>query len=269
ELAGWVASPENPLTARVYVNRAWHWLFGAGIVRTVDNFGTTGEPPSHPELLDFLAVRFVEEGWSVKTLVRRIVLSRAYRQSANGDPRTIAADPENRLFGRADRRRLDAECLRDAILSVAGKLTDFSGGPTFPEGLSSDYGFTTAATYRSVYLPVFRNALPDIFEAFDFADPSTVTGRRNESTVPQQALFMTNNPFVIEQARHAAARLLAEADTTKDRITRAYRLTLGREPTAGERQAVETFLSGRPDGEASWALVFQALFASPEFRYLE
>src|SRR5690606_4771559 len=139
ELAEWITQADNPLTARVYANRVWHWLFGHGIVRTVDNFGTTGEEPSHPELLDFLASRLIEEGWSTKRLVRRIVLSRTYRQSVAAEPPLLEADPENRLFGRAERRRLDAECIRDAILAISGTLTQERGGRTFPDSLSSDY----------------------------------------------------------------------------------------------------------------------------------
>ncbi len=269
ELADWLASAENPLTARVFANRAWHWLFGAGIVRTVDNFGTTGETPSHPELLDHLAARFVEDEWSTKKLVRRIVLSRTYRQAATGDARGAAIDPENRLFGRANRRRLDAECVRDAMLSVGGTLESFGGGRSFPETLSSDYDFTTDVPYRSVYLPVFRNALPQTFEAFDFADPSTVTGRRNDSTVPRQALFMMNNPFAIEQSRHAAEKLLTATSSHDERIVTAYRSSLGRAPTATERAAVSEFITAREEGSRdAWSLVFQALFASPEFRFL-
>ena len=265
QLAEWVASKDNPLTARVFANRAWHWLFGTGLVRTVDNFGTTGELPSHPELLDHLATTFVADGWSVKKLVRRIVLSHAYQQAATA----AGADVENKLFGRANRRRLDAECVRDAILVVSGKLADERGGPTFSTSLAADYGFKHTALRRSVYLPVFRNALPDLFEVFDFADPSTVTGRRNTSTVAPQALFMMNNPFVFEQAKHAAARLLAEDHLSDDaRITRAYRLTLGRDPTEGERAVAAKFLAGG-DPKDAWATLFQALFASADFRYVE
>ncbi|MGC1273687.1 MAG: DUF1553 domain-containing protein, partial [Planctomycetaceae bacterium] len=270
ELADWIASSDNPLTARVFVNRAWHWLFGAGLVRTVDNFGTTGETPSHPALLDHLAARFVKDRWSVKSLVRTIVMSRTYRQAAIGDLRVTAADPENRLFGRSNRRRLDAESIRDAMLVVAGTLTGCDGGKTFADDLAADYGFTTKATCRSIYLPVFRNALPELFEAFDFADPSTVTGRRTTSTIPQQALFMMNSPFVIEQAGAAASHLIAAGQSQDEALSSAYRATLGRGPTDVERQAVREFLANdEKQGESSWAIVFQALFASPEFRYLE
>jgi hypothetical protein len=271
QLAEWIASKDNPLTVRVFANRAWHWLMGSGIVRTVDNFGTTGELPSHPELLDHLATQFVQDGWSVKQLVRRIVLSRTYRQLSVGDPATVKADPENRLFGRANRRRMDAECIRDTILTVSGKLSIERGGPTFPATLAADYGFKHTATCRSVYLPVFRNSLPEVFEAFDFADTSVVTGRRNASTVAPQALFLMNNPFVIEQSKQAAARLLAENQPDDvARIRRAYRWTLGRDPTPSEREVSLKFLAanGR-DPKDAWAALFHALFASADFRYVE
>ncbi len=265
ELANWIASAENPLTARVFVNRAWHWLFGAGLVRTTDNFGTTGERPSHPELLDHLAVTFVADGWSMKKLIRRIVLSHTYRQSTTGDAR---ADPENRFFGRANRRRLEAECLRDTMLSVSGQLSPQRGGPTYPASLSADYGYHTTATCRSVYLPQFRNALPEILELFDAADTSVVTGCRNSSTVAPQALYLMNNPFPAEQACHAAERLLGEKLVEDSaRITRAYRLTLGREPTEGERR-LATQILGSHEAKDAWTLLFHALFASAEFRYV-
>jgi hypothetical protein len=271
QLADWVASKDNPLTARVYANRAWHWLFGSGLVRTADNFGTTGEAPSNPELLDHLATRFVQDGWSVKKLVRAVVLSRTYRQSSRADARAVTADPENRLFGRANRRRLEAEAIRDTMLTISGKLAPFAGGPNFKDSVAADYGYKHAALTRSVYLPVFRNALPEVFEAFDFADPSMVVGARARSTVAPQALFMMNNPFPAEQAKAAAARVLAENLPTDDaRLDRAYRLALGRLPTDGERGAMRRYLanqSGSPP--AAWAAVFQALFASADFRYVE
>jgi hypothetical protein len=270
ELADWIASPENPLTARVIVNRAWHWIFGSGLVRTVDNFGTTGESPSHPELLDTLAVRFMDEGWSIKSLVRTIVLSRTYRLSTDDDPTALADDPENRLLWRMNRRRLEAECIRDAILSASGQLDRAMGGRTFPADLKADYGFDHADERRSVYAPVFRNALPELFEAFDFADPSMVVGRRNSSTVAPQALFLLNHPFVIEQSRAAARRLLAEVpEGDGARVDRAYRLLLGRRPTDDERLIALRFLDGRgDDAEDAYALLIQALFASIDFRYL-
>jgi hypothetical protein len=270
QLADWLAGKDNPLTARVYANRAWHWLFGSGLVRTVDNFGTTGEVPSNPEVLDHLAMQFVADGWSVKKLVRSIVLSHTYRQASTADPITTAADPENRLFGRANRRRLEAEAIRDTILTVSGKLTPASGGPSFPSTQATDYAYKHTGTTRSVYLPAFRNSLPDVFEVFDYADPSTVTGRRNTSTVAPQALFMMNNPFVVEQAKHAASRLLAEnlPDDTA-RLTRAYRLTVGRDPTSGERAVAAKFLASAGEAKQAWATLYQTLFASADFRFIE
>jgi hypothetical protein len=280
ELAAWLAAADNPLTARVIVNRVWHWLFGAGLVRTTDNFGTTGETPSHPELLDDLAVRFVDDGWSIKRLVRQIVLSHAYRLASSDDRASRAIDPENRLLWRMNRRRLDAECIRDTILATSGQLQEAMGGPGFPTDLASDYGYQQTGTRRSVYAPVFRNALPDLFEAFDFADPSMVVGRRNVSTVAPQALYLMNHPFVLEQSRHAARRLLSETGASRDhpqRIERAYRLALGRPPGVQERRIALEFLvqsedpgDGGPAGpEEAWALLFQTLFATIDFRYVD
>jgi hypothetical protein len=275
ELAEWLGSDRNPLTARVFANRAWHWLFGAGLVRTTDNFGTTGEPPSHPELLDHLAARFTGvDAWSVKRLVRRIVLSRTYRLSSatDSDPMAAVVDAENRFLWRQNRRRLDAECIRDTILSASGTLRRDIGGPGFSSDLSADYDYNTdGLTRRSVYVPVFRNALPELFEVFDFADPSMVVGRRNVSTVAPQALFLMNHPFVLDQARQASRRLLAAPDRdTVARATRAYRCTLGRPPTPAERGLTVRFVVGasgvRP--EEAWALVFQALFSSVDFRFV-
>jgi hypothetical protein len=266
---------DNPLTARVLVNRVWHWLFGSGLVRTTDNFGTTGESPSHPELLDHLAATFVADGWSLKRLVRRIVVSRTYQLSAQDDAQARTVDPENRLLWRMNRRRLDAECLRDAMLHVSGAFRPAPGGPGFPDDLAADYGYVDTANRRSVYVPVFRNALPELFEAFDFADPSTVTGRRNVSTVAPQALFLMNHPFVIAQSKLAAARLIAETHVSdSDRLTRAYRLILGRAPSLAELQTTLQYLEELPMESANlavsgWAQVVQALFATLDFRYLQ
>jgi hypothetical protein len=268
QLADWMVSKDNPLTARVFANRAWHWLMGAGLVRTPDNFGTTGEKPSNLPLLDHLAARFVEDGWSVKKLVRAIVLSKTYRMSSTASAKALEVDPENRLFTRANRRRMDAESLRDTLLWVAGKLSLEGGGPGYPASLSSDYGFKHANDVRrSVYVPVFRNALPEIFEVFDFADTSVATGRRESSTIAPQALYFMNSPFAKERAADAAARLLAETDDA-GRIPRAWRLTLGRAPSAKEVDVAQRFLAGSKDKKAGWTALVQALFASIEFRYV-
>jgi hypothetical protein len=235
----------------------------------VDNFGTTGERPSNHELLDHLATTFMDRNWSVKQLVRYVVMSRAYRQSSTGDDATMAADPENRLFSRASRRRLEAECLRDSMLAISGQLDLARGGPTFPANLASDYGYQADSNRRSVYLPQFRNAMPEILELFDGADPSTVTGRRNSSTVAPQALFLLNHPFVLRQSELAARRLVAENHAgDEQRIGRAYRLVLGREPTDAEREVALTFLKSQSGAEA-WTALVHALFASAEFRYVD
>jgi cytochrome c553 len=263
EMADWLASRDNPLTARVIVNRVWHWLLGAGLVRTTDNFGTTGETPSHPELLDYLALRF--DG-SVKNLVREIVRSSAYRMAAVDPVRAPEKDPENRLLRGANRRRLDAESIRDSLLAVAGALPqDAASGPTYPASVNADYGYKHAGAQRSVYLPVFRNALPELFEVFNFADTSVSTGRRDTSTVAPQALFMLNNPFVLDQARKAAQKLLAEGlPDDAARVVRVYRCALGRLPSDAESAVALRFVKGG----GNWASIVHALFASVEFRYV-
>ena len=272
ELANWIVDPKNPLTSRVMVNRVWHWLIGAGLVRTVDNFGTTGESPSHPELLDHLAVQFVQQGWSVKKLIRTIVLSRTYRLSAASGAQQ--KDPENRLLAHMNRRRLDAESLRDSMLAVGGSLKLEMGGATFPANLKTDVGFQYQAPRRSVYIPVFRCSLPELFEVFDFANPSMVTGRRDVSTVAPQALFMMNHPFVRTQARLTAERLLSESNpTTENRIQRAYLLILGRHATEAEVSLSQQFLKSVTDttenGQVeAWSQLVQSMFSTIEFRYI-
>lgn len=269
EFADWIASADNPLTARVMANRTWHWLMGAGLVRTTDNFGTTGEMPSHPELLDHLATRLIENEWSVKKLVREIVLSRTYQLASDNQSAALAFDPENRLLWRANRHRIEAECLRDTMLQVSGQLSNERGGPSFKRSLSADYGFNYQGTRRSIYIPAFRNSLPEIFEAFDFADPSMVVGTRNASTVAPQALFLMNHPFVREQARLSAQRLLAEKVATDEaRLIRAYALALGRLPTDAERAIARRNLAAVNDAVEGWTDIFHALFASADFRYV-
>jgi hypothetical protein len=272
ELADWIVDPANPLTSRVMVNRVWHWLFGAGLVRTVDNFGTTGESPSHPELLDYLAIQFVQHGWSVKKIIRTIVLSRTYRlSSARGDQQ---ADPENRLLAHMNHRRLDAESIRDTMLSVGGTLELQMRGATFPANLTTDVGFRFQAPRRSVYVPVFRCSLPELFEVFDFANPSMVTGRRDVSTVAPQALYLMNHPFVRTQARFTAERLLSESHmTAANRIDLAYLMILGRPATETEVLLSQEFLksvtdTAEKDDVEAWTQMVQSMFLTIEFRYL-
>jgi hypothetical protein len=275
ELAAWLASADNPLTARVMVNRIWHQLFGAGLVRTVDNFGTVGERPSHPKLLDYLAVRFMQGGWSVKKVIRAIVLSRAYQMSSTGCGDAVAVDPENCLLGHMNRRRLDAECLRDAMLAVGGQLDRTLGGPTIKKGTTSEIAYRFDDSRRAVYTPIFRNKLLELFEVFDFGDPNLVNGRRNVSTVATQALYMMNSPFVMEQARHAG-RVLLDVPNLDDkaRVDRAYRLALGRPPTPCERAIALKFVASSADRSAAerltaWGRFYQALFACIDFRYVK
>jgi hypothetical protein len=272
QLAAWLTRPDHPLTARVFVNRVWHHLFGAGLVRTVDNFGATGETPSHPELLDYLAVRFVEEGWSVKRLVRELVLSRAYQMSSGAVPEQTAAlkvDPENRLLWKMNRKRLDAEAIRDTMLLIAGRLDLTMGGPGVKKGLALERDHVFDDTRRSVYTPVFRNKLLELFEVFDFADPNVCMGRRNVSTVSTQALYLLNSPFVMDNAKAAAARLLALPGLDDaGRVEMAYRTAVGRLPTAKERQLVLAYVGQEPGGrEAAWERVVQTLFGCIDFRY--
>jgi hypothetical protein len=277
QLAQWLTDPSHPLTSRVYVNRVWHHLFGAGLVRTTDNFGVTGEAPAHPELLDHLARRFMAEGWSTRKLVRSIVLSRTYRQSTAADPRAVAADPDNRLLSHANRRRLDAEAIRDSILALSGKLDLSVGGSTINDpsvltikgDMPTEYDFVFTDFRRGVYTPAFRNRTLELYEAFDFADPNSVVGKRNISTVAPQALYMLNSPFVMQQARFAAEAALARADRTDaQRIDAAFRAALARPPTDSERAIAAAALQSSGDRTEAWARFHQALIGCIDFRYL-
>lgn len=217
ELARWIASSENPLTARVMVNRVWMHLMGNGIVTSVDNFGATGSKPSHPELLDYLALKFVESDWSVKNLIRAIVLSRTYQLSSEFESTAFNTDPENTLRWRADKRRLDAESLRDSLLAISGTLEiEPPYGSVITEqsrnlrsgGVADIDGFEFTSPHRSVYLPIVRKQVPDSLDIFDFADPNTGIGKRETTTVPSQALYLMNRDFVHSQAEAMAKRLI-------------------------------------------------------------
>jgi hypothetical protein len=283
ELANWLASADNPLTARVAVNRVWQHLFGEGIVRTLDNFGATGEAPTHPELLDYLSVRFIEQGWSLKKLLRELVLSRTYQLSTQVDPNNRQIDPDNRMCWRAHARRLDAEALRDAMLVASGLLNLKPPGGSMVASIGNGTApargkdFLNAQFhYRSIYLPIVRDFLPSCLEVFDFAEPSLVVAKRDASNVPSQALYMMNNPFVLEQARALASR--AAEGTVEQRVAFLYRATLCRPPTPHEQRRAHDFLQeesrdlGTARGPSLHAEAFvslaQALLASAEFRYL-
>ncbi len=269
ELAHWLTDSSNPLTPRVMVNRVWHWLFGQGLVRTVDNFGQTGERPSHPELLDYLANQFIENDWSVKKLIRRILMSQVYLLSTENNPLAMKSDPDNRLLWKMKRKRLDAEGIRDAMLQISGNIQMQAFGSNIKQGTKSEYGYQFDSTRRSVYLPVFRNQLPEVFEVFDFSDPNLQSGKRSTSTIATQALFMMNHPFVMDQARNAATRLTArEGLTTADRIHLAYREVIGRTPTKPEFDLATQFIENNPQGITPWSGLYQVLFQSLDFRYL-
>ena len=276
ELAAWIGREDNPLARRVIVNRIWGWLLGRGIVATVDNFGATGDRPSHPELLDWLSRRFIAGGSRLKPLVREIVLSRTYRQ-ASAAP--IDADPDNRLLSRVPRRRLDAEQIRDALLAASGWIDRTVGGPSIRGAMETDandtasqtieYGYVFDDVRRSVYTPAFRNRRPELFEVFDFADINSSAGSRPSSTVASQALVLANHPFVVDACRGVAARVLAEAATEEARLERAFRLLLGRRPAAAELGAARDFLT-RTGGDAeSWAVLCQSIVGTPDFRFLD
>jgi cytochrome c553 len=277
ELADWLADPRNPLTARVFVNRVWLHLFGEGLVRTPDNFGVQGERPTHPELLDYLTLLFQANDYSPRRLIRHLVLSRTYRQAVIHDKRAAQIDPENRLLWTANRRRLQAEVLRDAMLAVAGTLDRTMGGSAVANlgevaiDNSSQGGVSTEDNVRrSVYLPIIRNDLPAFFEVFDFADPDVTTGRRDTTTVPTQALYLLNSPFVLAQARATADRLLAEVPEESGRVQWLYRHILGRNPTSEEQRQITQFVAGYGSSpREAWAAACQALFGCTEFRFVE
>jgi hypothetical protein len=300
DLAFWIASRDNPLTARVMANRVWLKLMGEGLVATPDNFGIMGMEPSHPELLDHLAVAFMDDGWSVKQLIRRIVLSRGYQLAAVHDADNFAVDPDNRLRWRMDQRRLDAEVIRDAMLAVSGRL-DLEPTPGSPvarirenrQGMIRMLGQAREAPddCRSIYLPIVRDQVPEALSVFDFPDASLVSGRREESNVPAQGLFLLNDDTVVSLARSFADRVARLPGTAPDRLAEAFAMALGRPPVRAERAAIEDFwtdfsrrharrlaaaggdgrtrVDGRHPAESLALVAYcQALFATAEFRHL-
>ncbi|MFG0335598.1 MAG: DUF1553 domain-containing protein [Maioricimonas sp. JB049] len=286
ELADWVADDRNPLTARVIVNRVWKHLIGEGIVRSVDNFGELGDRPSHPELLDRLAIEFMERGWSIKWLVRQIALSRVYQQDSTHRDDAWKRDPDNRLLWRAHRRRVTAESLRDSMLAIAGKLDAAPGGPPVDnlgtlvtQNRADDKGYEQGASVnRTLYLPIIRNELPALLTAFDFADPDFVTGYRSTTTVPAQALLMLNSPFVRHRAAETAQRILSGAAADGyQQIDTAYRLVLARSAQPHEIERALAFVErdfgsagdAAAAGREAWTQFVQALFATTEFRMLD
>ena len=272
ELAAWLADDRHPLTARVMANRIWHWMMGKGIVASVDNFGSMGEKPTHPELLEHLASSLRDNGWSVKNLIREIALSRTYQLESFGTGHAENIDPENRLYWRRDRKRLRAEDIRDSMLLVSGELDLKAGGPGIKQGTKIEYGYAFSGKRRSVYVPVFRNTLPEVFEVFDFADPNIQRGQRSSSTVPSQSLWLMNHPFVISHSRLAARQIVKRCDNSKTpAIDYAYLQVLGRRPTREEFVIAANLLTHAKPGDeiSSWAFLYQTLFQCIDFRYLD
>ena len=244
ELAFAIVNPKNPLTPRVIVNRVWQHHFGQGFVITPDDFGNQSEPPSHPELLDYLATWFMENGWSMKKLHREIMLSSVYQQSSETNPRYAVKDPQNRLLWRANIRRLEFEAVRDSILTIGGQLDLTMGGK--PVNL----GQAPYSKRRTVYGYVDRNNLPEVYNQFDFANPNIETGKRYQTTVPQQALFMMNSPLVVEQARNIVNRDDFESiSNDESRIRLVYSLIYQREPTDTEIKLGLSFINESPEPE--------------------
>lgn len=271
QLAEWIASKDNPLTSRVIVNRIWQHLFGAGIVRTPDNFGTMGERPTHPELLDYLAAKFMDDGWSIKRMIRRLVLSSSYQMSSETDPGKLSVDIENSLLWRMNRKPLEAEAIRDAMLIISGQLDPTRGGLTIRKIETYDQDYEFRSLRRSVYVPNFRNSVLDIFEVFDMANPNMVVGRRTTSVLPTQSLFMMNSPFVIGAARHTASIWDEKmADDRYSGINELYRAILGRRPLPAEAKLSQEYLEsfGADQKEQAIESFCHSLFASIDFRTL-
>ncbi|HTL68360.1 MAG TPA: PSD1 and planctomycete cytochrome C domain-containing protein [Lacunisphaera sp.] len=245
ELARAIADPKNPLTARVLVNRVWQELFGVGFVPTPDDLGNMSAPPAHPELLDWLAANFVESGWSIKKLQRTILLSRTYQESGAANPNAVALDPSNRLFWRANLRRLDFEEIYDSLLAIAGTLDRTVGGrPIAP----ADDGF---GTRRALYTYIDRRNPPELLTQFDFPNPNTPTGRRYDTTVPQQALFLMNSPLVVETARKLTHRPeFTDLNRDQDRVTSLYLAIFQRPPSDEEVKLGVDYIRRNPGGEA-------------------
>ncbi len=262
-LAESIVDPNNPLLRRVVVNWVWQHHFGRGLVRTPDDFGTRSQPPTHPELLDFLAVKFREEGWSLKKLHKRIMLSRVYQQAAVEDAAARAADPDNKWLWRMPRRRLDMEAMRDAMLAVSGELDvgtiggrpfEFLANPTVPR--------------RSVYGFVNRDIVSSLASTFDGANPAACTAKRPETTVPQQTLFALNSPFIQDRAA-AFAMISADVENAADRVRLMYHRAYSREPGNEELNAALEFVSGEGKAGSRWQQLAHVLLAANEFVFVD
>ncbi|MDE2656480.1 MAG: DUF1549 and DUF1553 domain-containing protein [Verrucomicrobiota bacterium] len=263
EMAEAIADPGNPLTARVMANRVWQRLFGTGLVITPSDFGVRAEPPSHPKMLDFLAADFVDNGWSVKALIRGIVTSSTYQQGETVHPKYAERDPGNRLLWQMNRKRLDFEAMRDSVLSVSGNLTLKQGGRSVHIANKPD------ARCRTVYGFVNRQNLPNLFRTFDFAGPDTTCPQRFTTTVPQQALYLLNSPFIEAQAKRLGARSGVTSADDEERIRVIYRLAYQREPSAEELALAKGFVDEFVPSAAAWERLGQALLVSNEMMFVD
>ena len=276
ELARWIASPENPLTARVMVNRIWQGHFGEGLVRTPNNWGRTGESPTHPELLDWLASRFVESGWSVKAMHRLILGSNAYRMSVEAPEGATEADPANRLLSRFNLQRLSVEAIRDGMLAIAGDLDPTLGGNLMAPDARRPNVEPDATVRRTLYIPVRRGSVLALLSTFDFGDATTPGAGRATTNVAPQALYVRNSEFVRNKAARLSELVLAASTAESDRIEDAYLRTLGRRPTTDEADAALTYmaqmrerLDSAEPASAAWTSFCHVLLSSNEFLYLE
>ncbi len=288
ELANWLANPAHPLTARVMANRIWQGHFGEGLVRSPDNFGMLGERPDNPELLDWLSRRFIDAKWSIKAMHRLIMLSSTYQMSTKFDAHANEADPDDRLLWRMPRRRLEAEAVRDALFAVSGDLDTTMGGSLLS---AKNHAYVNSTVMnatlpfesprRAVYLPIIRSGLYDVFQAFDFADPSASNGKRIPTTVAPQALFMLNDRVVIRASESIARRLLATPADEAKRVESAYLTILGRKPSADEARRAREYIvkfdrelatlntPANERAQKAWQTFAQALLSSSEFLYLD
>ncbi|MEZ6045273.1 MAG: DUF1553 domain-containing protein [Planctomycetaceae bacterium] len=282
ELATYLSSDQNPQTARVYVNRIWQWVFGTGIVATSSDFGKLGDRPSHPELLDWMTLQFIQEGWSTKQLIRRLVLSKTFRQSGEPVPHALEIDPDNRLLHHYPTRRLEAEAIRDSLLAVSGRLDpQLFGRPINPyRPVENTYkrlfsGPLDGNGRRSIYLEMSIMEPPRFLVGFNLPDLKIPVGRRDVTNVPAQALILLNDPLVINLAEHWGEQLMKEKHiSVEERINSMFLTALGRQPSAVEQErwskAVYEF-SDTPDSimedPKPWSEIAHALFNTKEFLY--
>jgi hypothetical protein len=285
EMADKISDPNNPLTARVMVNRIWHHIFGRGIVETVDNFGVQGKIPSHPELLDFLAIKFMESGWSVKRIIKYMVMSQTFQRDTEPSEASLVEDPENIWLQHYPVRRINAESLRDAVLAVSGRLDTTMYGPAVPmylteflsgRGRPKKSGPLDGEGRRSVYQAINRNFLPPMMLAFDMPVPFSTFGRRNVSNGPSQSLTLLNDPFIEQQSSVWATGIILAPDSFSNRVSNIYLTAFSRDPMEAELQQAHEFfeeqkqLAGdsKIEEKELWKSYCHSIFNMKEFIFL-